>query len=759
MNNFKVKFADVLRYAVLGIIEILVLYMLFRSLEQNVANIPWIHNTVSWIEYYISNTSLPLVSTLGAVVAICIAYFMGYVTQTILQTILAGNFFGTGIEEIANYIRFYPLFPFNKTFPGWLYWSDEPDLVLKTYKDKMETSPNSENLTEFLSSNQLFQGLAFFLLITSSILFACLAPFRPALIVLFLIVLVLAICAYISRTMHVVYSVLVGRYVLLLLLVLLPYCSIGHWGLGIFFSSGMLCCIIFAEFLSRNQIRRIDILANTDSLNSVPEASVESLNQTLLKYGIPKFYILTRTNTHQFLSEQLDSIAKQTYPNIKIIILIDSILAKGSSIEQIKRIISQKSEEQNLNIQYYESDNTGPAALADEIRRIFCDYANKDDYAMLLDADDLLASHLVISQIVTKMMKTQSDICLIRFEIFGDKKLNYSKNYHNDLVKKYCYRIIGKERYDKRLRPHSRYDRYITPQFIIKESEMHHFSTIGWTKCCKKPVIEDYLSIWTKIKEGYRSKWNEIKISHKEAWDKIEKSFEKQKKNIPENERDLFFLLYRKYEDFPDIVMLLKQDRRICTVSKNSVKFRKTNSSVTADVDSTNYSIQIPGYLRIAKDMIENLVSDDKTAAYYSYSVMSKNPYTEKEDEPICPKDVIIKRLIPYKFLQYLLVVYEKTEKGSKAYDKNLADGEDFDCQKYYTSFIKEMGWNNDNIALNEFHRNIIYILKENEALQIFNNDILKDINLKKLAETSGDETEFYKKVLGHFGITQELII
>ena len=150
MNNFRVKFADVLRYAVLGIIELWVLFFVFKEDLTRCE----IYKTIAY------NTTIPVQSTLGALIALCIAYCCGYLTQTVIQSLLNGNLFGTGIEEVANYVRFNPLFPFNQSFPDWVYWSDEPDLVLRTYKDIMETSPNSENLTEFLSNNQLFQGIA-----------------------------------------------------------------------------------------------------------------------------------------------------------------------------------------------------------------------------------------------------------------------------------------------------------------------------------------------------------------------------------------------------------------------------------------------------------------------------------------------------------------------------------------------------------------------------------------------------------------------
>lgn len=140
----------------------------------------------------------------------------------------------------------------------------------------------------------------------------------------------------------------------------------------------------------------------------------------------------------------------------------------------------------------------------------------------------------------------------------------------------------------------------LTPSQLIERGDAHLISTIGWVKCYKPSVIKKYLALW----EPYNQTLKE----------------------------------YTKYEDFPDIVALLDKESRICAVGRTSILFRKHAGSVTTTVSSENYRKHIVHYLYMARVLSKN------------------NPGLTEE-----VKELINCKFIPFKFLQYLNIVYLKT--------------------------------------------------------------------------------------------------
>lgn len=633
MNSFKIRFVDVLRYFILGGVEILLYSCL---IDKSVIS-----------ELVTNDGALP---TTIVVALLCIGlYLIGFVTQSIIQLFFNGDFLGSGLGEMAQYIRFYPRTLLNRRgYPNWLYWSDKPRRVLDIYRDVLETGEGSETKTEFLYSNQLFQGVAFaiFVTVTYGYLqsFSCLGEVYRWLIILALLTLLWYLHRRCGETKYVVIPVWCGYTIAPLYVLFLEIahnCSVST-GVSVF--AAFTISLWLAQALARKQIRRIDILANFSKESSA------KFNETLAKVGVPKVYILTRTNTSSFIDEELGSISTQTYPNIKVIVLADkSLQAKPDELSKLRSIIEgfqngktpEGKECLKMNIQLYESSNVGPAALSYEIRQIFLDYANSDDIAITLDSDDKLYSPFVVDQIVTKLFRTESNVCLIRFEIFGEKNLNYSKNHHNELVKDLCYDIplsdVGTPRSEsentggkqERLCP-------IRPEDLLKEQKLYRISTIGWTKCYKKGVLKKYQYLLKPYVKEFATK--------------------------------------QKYEDFPDIMALMDRDTRICSVARNSVLFRKSANSVTTAVTSDNYINQIPYFLFIAKALTKDCKGEINKESKYSL---------------IEGGDLVIKdRLIPYKFVQYLNVVYKKTKKSPP---DSILNKEEFTCDKFYNAFVREV--------------------------------------------------------------------
>jgi len=659
MNNFKIRFSDILRYFILGGIEYLLCSIIvdrsaFTEISDAVKNV--------FGDAIISQPAM-------RIAAVCVGiYLLGFITQSIIQLLYGGDFLGTGIGEVAELIRYYPSKWWLDTrgYPDWIYWSDRPRRVLDIYKDILETDENAEIKTEFLYSNQLFQATAFAIVLATVcqylISLGSLCGVSILLILTSLLLFLWFIHWLCGQLKMIIVPVVLGLLVSIAILFMgragSENCS---WFQGCILAFSYLISYLLAASLARKQIRRVDILARYNS----DKVKAERFRNVLARVGVPKFYILTRTNSPEYISEEFESICDQTYPNIKVVVLLDGTLNDNKA----KRDLLFKTIDafqDRLNIQTYESSHSGPAALAYEIRQIFLNYANSDDVAMILDSDDKLYSPSVVSQIMTKLFKTKSNICLIRFEIFGKQNLNYTRNHHNEFVKRLCYKgDIAKEGVDKLVRQDCVKEeriRAITPVDLRDCNELHRISTIGWTKCYRKGILSEY-----------QEKLNKYLDDHKEE-------------SIDD----------RKYEDFTDIIALMQPDARICAVAKNSVLFRKSGNSVTTNVSADNYSEQIPFFLHLAKE----LANDNKE------SLIDKSV------------DIVTKKLLPYKFVQYLNVVYKKTtsKEGMPGYDEVLEES-GYNCDTFHTDFLINVFGDRkaqaipDEMIVDGFHDDVVTLL------------------------------------------------
>ena len=666
MNGFKIRFADILRYFFLGGVEFLMFYWLVPNSNSVTRTI------INLLPFYTEQTAPNTLLTTLAIAAICIfLYLLGFVTQLIMQLLLGGDLFCSGVGEVAECIRFMPRMPFNKrNNPDWLYWSDNPRRVVDIYKNVLETEDENETKTEFLYSNQLFQGIAFSAFLISMSVFIsniilckfseCSIPFS-ILFVGSVVVLILVLCIlhwFFGKGKYIVIPVVLGYSVG----IILPFLGKDSDDkiVSLCICVAYMTSLLLAKALARSQIRRIDILANFN------EDSSSKFNKILARVGAPKAYVLMRAHRSDYIGEALESIAMQDYPNIKVIVLLDGTLDEESETKnKIKELVNQyqqcKEKPGHLNIQLYESSQKGPAALSYEIRKIFIQQSNYDDIAITLDSDDRFYSQKVVSNIVTKLYKTQSNICLIRFEIFGIQKLNYGRNFHNGLVKDLCYRgpiskagnsmLSGKSvcSTTEKCSP-------ITPDKLLKNEKLYKISTIGWTKAYKKEMLYKYVEL--------------LKGANKD--------FDKN----------------TVYEDFPDIRVLLSKDSKICTVAKNSIMFRKSAGSATTSVTKDNYDKYIPYFLKLAKELTE--VGTD---------TMIKGG-----------KEVVAEKLIPYKFVQYLNIVYHMA-----IIEPEKLDG--YSCKDFYDSILDYVLVGKDAAERDskekKFQENILAIINDDDCYNI----------------------------------------
>lgn len=593
--SYKLRFADVLRYIILGMLTMMlcaytcsVLYPSFFSDE--VQNLSF---------YMFLRDNEKAFSVLTPIFILICCYILGICIQSIIKILYGDVFCGISIKEECSLLKNKPVLSLSG-IPDWIYWTDKPDIVIQEITEQTEIRLNSESKSEYFLLNKLFQGLFFvsYILFFISLFVGCELLFgKIAITTLFLISFCLSKHFNFALGVKNKTIIIVSIFAFLLL-----FSNIDNFIFEFFLL--VVCTIswLIAKHFARKHIVSINSISITDR---------ETLNLLLSESGVPTMYILIRTNCGKYLSETLDSIVKQTYPNIKVVVLEDAVIKDNDSSKSINSIV--KDYERKLNILYYKSSSCGTYKLAVEIRKIFLNYAEDKDYAMILDSDDYFSSPNVVSDVITQMCKKKANMCLVGFEIFGKQDLNYAKNYHNVLVKRMA-----------------NLDSYI--QFVdygkreVKEisDDLYLASTLGWTKCYQKPVLQKYQALY----EGYDQPKEYAKLS--------------------------------KYEDFLDQLTLMFKDTKITALSSPCYRFRKEEGSVTTKVSSDNYKVQIIGFLSFTNSLYENYKNENDC-------------FTEKS------KDYIFKRFVVYKFIQYFDTIYNLVEKGRL---------ENYTAEEFYNDFI-----------------------------------------------------------------------
>ena len=613
MDNFKIKLSDIFKYILLGLVEAAIVIAVIGTDKitpaakkfLNQEREAYVHKDTTiavarqdtTFTYSLSQAdssqseiieaSKTVALTVIPIATIVLLYIVGYLTQSIILLIYEGRFLGTGITEVAQFIRHNPRWISRKDkYPDWIHWSDNPGKVIDTYKEHLEASESSGQNAEYLYSNQLFQGVTFALTVAGlySSFGDCIWAPLAALVLI-----------YISNKFNYTFLPYILAFATCCVIALIGSPDCWRWAIC------LVLAVIFAVQLAKTQIIRLGIIAkDTDD---------RLFDRVLRRFGQPKAYILIRAHQKEFLEETLASVANQDYPNIKVLLLIDKNSGEYNKIVKIAETF--RTGERKLNISWSKAKTSQAAALAHEIRGIYLKSANDDDIAIMLDSDDLFYSPYSVSRIMTKMYKTKSDICLLAFETFGENALNYAKNGHNELVKE-----VARER------------RSWTPKQLDAEKRIHRISTIGWTKCYNKKTVKFYYDALSE----YASKFSE----------------------------------YTQYEDFPDIINILKKDVRICAVEKTSIMFRKHKGSVTTTVTRDKYYKFIPYFLNLCRLLTLNYKGKEKDSKFISSAL-----------------EIVVERLIPYKITQYYHVLLkDKKIRGELRRLKVMDPAKDF-CDQF----------------------------------------------------------------------------
>lgn len=684
MNDFNLKFSDIVRYILLGCIESLICYIIFRSdIEAFV-----IEDFSTYLKAVNESNGLVIL-----ILVVSLFYILGYISQLIINLFFYGAFMGTGLGETARFIKTYPELLINRAkypYPAWIYYSRTPDKLVENYREICESESRPDGKMEFLFASQLFQGVAFSLLIFSIVCLDIRIGYRIA-----ITVSAIAALSFLGRNATRNKGFLIANKILSLMVPLAIWCVYACQGngeivLGTEIAVSMFLSLCMASLLSRKQLKRIDITARKDDS--------EEFKSMLLESGIPRVFILTRVDdtTVSLLEEQMESVRNQTYPNISSIVLLDS----GNTSEQSKNTVREMIREcqrKGEKVQFCLSAGTGAAMLSHEIRQFFINYANEEDIAICLDSDDKFYDKGVVERVVSKMHNTQSNICIIGFEIFGDVRLNFSKNNHNNLVR----RISRDAPLDKQIKESFRgqvvepRDKSIAPLDLINAGFAHEISTLGWTKCYRNKILQRYQATLNTLKE-------------------ISDDFKK----------------HTKYEDFPDILALLSDRSRICGIEETAILFRKREGSTTTNMTWSNYE-DITYFLKVTRILAADAPKSapaGKTECTRSRSLVI----------PQYSCDVIVEKFIPYKFVQYLNGLHQKILKKEAV---------GCTCADFLRHFEEEVYPDDKEIL----RKGIVDILNDNKTKGYFE-DVPKEISTA-YNDNRVFELGDFNEIAGFYGI------
>lgn len=274
-------------------------------------------------------------------------------------------------------------------------------------------------------------------------------------------------------------------------------------------------------------------------------------------------------NEYKYIENALRSVATQDYPNVRIIILedVESINKSKTENLEIKTIIEvirkEFGQEWGRLISYNQDKCEGPAGAAFRIRELFLMVAKERDIAIMLDDDDTLRHDGAISDIVLHMCMNQAEICLCSFETIEDMHLNICNNggkTHNDIVK----------------RLEEKAEMFDTSKVMV--------SSIGWTKAYTKKQVEKYNNniLGTQIQVVKNVEVEEKKIEREKAAD--------------------IYRELKRYEDFPDILVLASSNKggappRITGVSIPTHNYSKHTGGITTIPDICDFKNARPKFL------------------------------------------------------------------------------------------------------------------------------------------------------------------
>lgn len=130
---------------------------------------------------------------------------------------------------------------------------------------------------------------------------------------------------------------------------------------------------------------------------------MNQVNSPLVSVVIPYF------NCEKYIVETLDSVEKQTYPHVEIIVVNDG--SSAASTEYLEEVLQDKT-----NILYLSQTNQGVSSARNTGAKVA-----QGEFLLFLDADDKIASQYLQTAVNIMLSKPTCKLVYSNVEFFGEK--------------------------------------------------------------------------------------------------------------------------------------------------------------------------------------------------------------------------------------------------------------------------------------------------------------------------------------------------
>lgn len=282
------------------------------------------------------------------------------------------------------------------------------------------------------------------------------------------------------------------------------------------------------------------------------EHRMEEYGRIIALHGAPKVYLLVRTISVEpfYLNKTLESIERQSYKNFQVIVIEDlkpnsedsPTKVSSSVVTKAQKVVEEYNDREKHpslynHITFCKLECGGPATAMMHERNFFLKMTDKRDISVILDDDDELRTDDALLNIVHAITRNKANLCLSSFESKGDLGLDITNNgggVHNHLIRLYSRESISK--FDPKL---------------------CYASSIGWTKACTAEVIEKYMRLLNKHEQKHPGE---------------------------------SYCSFKKYEDFPDFIMLLFKGTVITGVHEATHNYHKRLGRITTAPAKRDFS-------------------------------------------------------------------------------------------------------------------------------------------------------------------------
>lgn len=263
--------------------------------------------------------------------------------------------------------------------------------------------------------------------------------------------------------------------------------------------------------------------------------------------NISKCYIMIRGhNDENRVSNAINSVLKQDYKNTEIIFLDDN------STDNTLNIVKNIKNSSNFSITIIEKHNNSPAISAEQILHETSKQVKDEDIVLMLDSDDSFSKNTILSDIVNKMQRTQSNIC----------GLGFSYEFESEEAKNLILQAGMGVPHNQLMQELNSLDNYTT---VSQNYDIFtKWGTPMWNKAIKGDIFKKYVSL----------------LPH----------FDKNSKVC---------------EDFPTILILLFNASKITAIPEAYTFYKHKNSS-TAEPKISDFTIDRIGFLNIINDIYKN---------------------------------------------------------------------------------------------------------------------------------------------------------